>query len=155
MDKSNRKIRIALPSKGRLAEGSHQLLADVGLPVFNPNPRQYIAWIQLLPGLEVIFQRPGDIVISVRDGSVDFGITGRDIYLEKKGENGQILELHNQLGFGKCSLNVIVPDELNEVNQVADLQAYQRTLARPLKVATKFPNLARQFFAQEQTYPLR
>jgi ATP phosphoribosyltransferase len=154
MDKTNRKIRIALPSKGRLAEGSHQLLADVGLPVFNPNPRQYIAWIQLLPGLEVIFQRPGDIVISVRDGSVDFGITGRDIYLEKKGENGQILELHNQLGFGKCSLNVIVPDELNEVNQVADLQAYQRTLARPLKVATKFPNLARQFFAQETNIPI-
>lgn len=154
MDKPNRKIRIALPSKGRLAEGSHQLLADVGLPVFNPNPRQYIAWIQLLPGLEVIFQRPGDIVISVRDGSVDFGITGRDIYLEKKGENGQILELHNQLGFGKCSLNVIVPDELKEVNQVADLRKYRQDLGRPLKVATKFPNLARQFFAEMKDIPI-
>ena len=154
MDKTNRKIRIALPSKGRLAEGSHQLLADVGLPVFNPNPRQYIAWIQLLPGLEVIFQRPSDIVISVRDGSVDFGITGRDIYLEKKGENGQILELHNQLGFGKCSLNVIVPDELKEVNQVADLQKYKQDLGRPLKVATKFPNLTRQFFAEKTNIPI-
>jgi ATP phosphoribosyltransferase len=154
MDKSNRKIRIALPSKGRLAEGSHQLLADVGLPVFNPNPRQYIAWIQLLPGLEVIFQRPSDIVISVRDGSVDFGITGRDIYLEKKGENGQILELHNQLGFGKCSLNVIVPDDLSTVNHVADLQAFQQNLKRPLKIATKFPNLARQFFAEKTDIPI-
>ena len=83
MDQENRRIRIALPSKGLLAEGSKQLLADVGLPIFNPNPRQYIATIPMLPGIEVIFQRPGDIVISVRDGSVDFVITGRDIYLEK------------------------------------------------------------------------
>jgi len=91
MERMNRKIRIALPSKGLLAEGSKQLLADVGLPVYKPNPRQYIAWIPRLPELEVIFQRPGDIVISVRDGSVDFGITGLDIYLEKRDRNGQIL----------------------------------------------------------------
>lgn len=154
MDKQNRKIRIALPSKGRLAEGSHQLLADVDLPVFNPNPRQYIAKIQLLPNVEVIFQRPGDIVISVRDGSVDFGITGSDIYLEKKDSNGRILELHNQLGFGKCSLNVIVPDDLKEVNCLADLHPYQRNLGRPLKVATKFPNLAEKFFATKTDIPI-
>ena len=45
MNEPTRKIRIALPSKGLLEEGSKQLLADVGLPVYNPNPRQYIAWI--------------------------------------------------------------------------------------------------------------
>ena len=115
MDQKNRKIRIALPSKGLLAEGSKQLLADVGLPIYSPNPRQYIATIPLLPGIEVIFQRPGDIVISVRDGSVDFGITGRDIYLEKKDSNGKILELHGQLGFGKCTLNVIIPEDAEYV----------------------------------------
>jgi ATP phosphoribosyltransferase len=149
MEKQNRKIRIALPSKGRLAEGSHRLLEDVGLPVFNPNPRQYIAWIQLLPNVEVIFQRPGDIVISVRDGSVDFGITGRDIYMEKKDANGMILELHNKLGFGKCSLNVIVPEDWKAINQLSDLQEYQSELGRPLKVATKFPNLTEKFFAKK------
>ena len=80
MDEQERKIRIALPSKGLLAEGSKKLLEDVGLAVYNPNPRQYIAWIPQLPNIEIIFQRPSDIVISVRDGSVDFGITGKDIY---------------------------------------------------------------------------
>ena len=149
MDQKNRKIRIALPSKGLLAEGSKQLLADVGLPIYSPNPRQYIATIPLLPGIEVIFQRPGDIVISVRDGSVDFGITGRDIYLEKRDTNGKILELHSQLGFGKCSLNVIVPDHWLEINSLADLQQLQRSLERPLKIATKFPHLTRNFFTSE------
>lgn len=149
MDQKNRKIRIALPSKGLLAEGSKQLLADVGLPIYSPNPRQYIATIPLLPGIEVIFQRPGDIVISVRDGSVDFGITGRDIYLEKRDSNGKILELHSQLGFGKCSLNVIVPDHWFKINSLADLQQLQQSLERPLKIATKFPNLTESFFTSK------
>ena len=154
MDKQKRKIRIALPSKGRLTEGSLQLLADVGLPVFNPNPRQYIAWIPSMPDVEVIFQRPGDIVISVRDGSVDFGITGRDIYLEKKDTNGRILELHHKLGFAKCSLNVIVQEDWEEINNLEDLGNLQVSLNRPLKVATKFPNLADQFFKTKTNIPI-
>ena len=154
MKESPRKIRIALPSKGLLADGSKQLLADVGLPVYNPNPRQYIAWIQLLPDVEVIFQRPGDIVISVRDGSVDFGITGRDIYLEKKDSDGKILELHSQLGFGKCTLNVIVPDDWQTIDSMADLKEFQAKTQRSLKVATKFPNLAKEFFHSTSEIPI-
>ena len=146
MNQKNRKIRIALPSKGLLEEGSKDLLANVGFSVYKPNPRQYIAWIPRLPDVEVIFQRPGDIVISVRDGSVDFGITGRDIYLEKKDQNGRIIELHSQLGFGKCSLNVIIPDNLHQIDTLMDLTAYQRKLKRPLKIATKFPRLTQSYF---------
>jgi ATP phosphoribosyltransferase len=146
MSDNDRKIRIALPSKGLLAEGSMSLLSNVGFPIYKPNPRQYIASIPQLPGIEVIFQRPGDIVISVRDGSVDFGITGSDIYLEKKGANGSILPLHNNLGYGKCTLNVIVPDSWENVNTLEDLKKYQVSLGRPLKIATKFPILAGDFF---------
>lgn len=155
MDQKNRKIRIALPSKGLLAAGSKQLLTDVGLPIYSPNPRQYIALIPLLPGIEVIFQRPGDIVISVRDGSVDFGITGRDIYLEKRDSNGKILELHSQLGFGQCTLNVIIPDDWIEINSLADLQQLQQSMERPLKVATKFPKLAENFFTSKTEIPIK
>ncbi|MCH7588719.1 MAG: ATP phosphoribosyltransferase [Chloroflexi bacterium] len=144
----DRSIRIALPSKGLLAEGSKKLLADVGLSVYSPNPRQYIALIPSLPGIEVIFQRPSDIVISVRDGSVDFGITGRDVFLEKDDSNGRILELHSRLGFGKCSLNVIVPDAWAEINAVDDLVKLQGDLGRALKIATKFPRLTTDYFQE-------
>ena len=154
MDEKKRKTRIALPSKGLLAEGSKRLLEDVGLPVYSPNPRQYIAWIPSLPNVEVIFQRPGDIVISVRDGSVDFGITGRDVFLEKKDDIGKILELHNQLGFAKCTLNLIVPDDWKEINSLPDLHQFQIALDRPLKVATKFPNLTEDFFASRVEIPI-
>ncbi len=146
MNGQNRNIRIALPSKGLLEEKSKELLKNVGYKIHNPNPRQYMASIPRLPGVEVIFQRLGDIVVSVRDGSVDFGITGRDIFLEKRDSNGNILELHSQLGFGRCSLNVIVPESWDEVRQLEDLSDLYKKMNRPLKVATKFPHLTKKFF---------
>ncbi|MBT3314047.1 MAG: ATP phosphoribosyltransferase [Anaerolineae bacterium] len=148
MQEEERKIRISLPSKGRLGEKSKELLANVGFRIYSPNPRQYKATIPRFPEMEVIFQRPSDIVHSVRDGSVDFGITGRDIFLEKKGANGEILELHQRLGFGKCSLNMIVPGEWEDVNLLEDLSIMESSLNRGLKIASKFPNLTNEFLKQ-------
>ena len=84
-------IRLSLPSKGRLQDDSLNFLAECGLSVYKTNPRQYQAKMPALPDLSVLFQRPGDIVVSVRQGSVDFGITGLDVLEEKRGENGDII----------------------------------------------------------------
>jgi ATP phosphoribosyltransferase len=123
-------------------------LAACGFAIYKPNPRQYEASIPALPGLTVLFQRPADIVISVRNGSVDFGITGLDVLAEHRGENGDILTIHSALGFGACSLNVIVPEEWADVNAMTDLPRKQAELGRPLRVATKFPNTAAPFFTR-------
>lgn len=147
MEKRKNQIRLALPSKGRLAEEALQLLEAAGLAVYKPNPRQYQAVIPNLPDVQVIFQRASDIVVSVRDGSVDFGITGYDVVAEKRGANGDVLILHQALGFGRCSLNVIVPEALGLMS-MADVQAYQAQLQRPLKVATKYKNATSNFFDQ-------
>jgi ATP phosphoribosyltransferase len=141
-------IRLALPSKGILAESALELLADVGLHVYKPNPRQYRATIPSLPGVTVLLQRPGDIVVSVRDGSVDFGITGWDVVAERRGANGDVLVIHPALGFGHCALNVIVPETWEQVNTMADLPGLSRHLGRPIRVATKFPNLSRAFCSE-------
>jgi ATP phosphoribosyltransferase len=140
-------IRLALPSKGRLSEDAQELLANAGLRVYKPNPRQYQASIPSLPNLTVLFQRAGDIAVSVHDGTVDFGITGWDVIAEKSA-NGEVLPLHKKLGFGHCTLNVIVPESWKQTRCVADLQTLQRELERPLRVATKFPNVTRKFFDQ-------
>jgi ATP phosphoribosyltransferase len=104
-------IRLALPSKGRLELAAIDFLASAGLRVDKPNPRQYFARIPALPGLTVMFQRPGDIVVSVREGSVDFGIAGLDAVEERRGEDGEILILHEALDFGHCALTLAVPEE--------------------------------------------
>jgi ATP phosphoribosyltransferase len=141
-------MRLSLPSKGRLAEESLSFLAACGLSVYKPNPRQYEAVIPALPGLTVLFQRPGDIVVSVRDGSVDFGITGIDVIEERRGENGALLVLHEALGFGSCALTVAVPEDWENVQSVAGLQRQSSLLRRPLRVATKYPTLTGRFLSE-------
>jgi len=141
-------IRLSLPSKGRLAQAALDLLAACGLGIDKPNPRQYAARIPALPGLTVLFQRPGDIVVSVRDGSVDFGITGMDVVAERQGDNGAVLVLHDALNFGHCRLCLAVPEAWETVHTMADLAAHARALGRPLRVATKFPHLTGDFLAR-------
>jgi ATP phosphoribosyltransferase len=142
-------VRLSLPSKGRLQDMALSFLAQAGLSVFKPNPRQYQAEIPALPELGVLFQRPGDIVVSVRQGSVDFGITGIDVIEEKRGDNGDILILHDTLGFGHCALTLAVPEAWDQVNDLPTLKAWSATLGRPLRVATKFPVLTERFLSQQ------
>ncbi len=141
-------IRLSLPSKGRLAQDATALLTACGLAIDKPNPRQYAARIPALPGLTVLFQRPGDIVVSVRDGSVDFGITGMDMVTERRGDNGAVLVLHDALGFGHCHLSLAVPETWETVHTMADLAAHARTLPQPLRVGTKFPHLTGDFLSR-------
>lgn len=142
-------IRLSLPSKGRLQEEALNFLAECGLSVYKLNPRQYQAKMSALPELTVIFQRPGDIVVSVRDGSVDFGITGIDVLEEKRGRNGDVLVLHDALGFGHCALTLAVPEAWSEVTKIESLKNYSSALQRPLRVATKFPILTERFLSQK------
>jgi ATP phosphoribosyltransferase len=143
-------VRISLPSKGRLAEDSLAFLEACGLQVDKPNPRQYQATIRGLPELLVLFQRPADIVVSVRDGSVEFGISGLDVIEERRGDNGQILVLHDNLNFGFCSLNLAVPEGWQGVNNTQDLKSYSATLGHTLRVATKYPVLTSRYLGARE-----
>jgi len=151
MDRQN-DVRLSLPSKGRLAEAAQDFLSACGLRVDKPNPRQYAARIPHLPGLTVLLQRPGDIVVSVRDSSVDFGITGMDMVAERRGENGDVLVLHDALGFGHCQLCVAVP-ETWPAHTMDDLAVHAHTFPRPLRVATKFPYLTAAFLERYAIRP--
>lgn len=149
-------IRLALPSKGRLADDTLEFLEACGLKVYRPNPRQYAATIPALPGLTVMFQRPGDIAVSVRQGSVDFGITGLDVFAEKCGvEAAEVIVLHDTLGFSRCRLGLAVPDEwrAERMAELANAAAEKAAKGEALRVATKFPALTGRFLEQEGISP--
>lgn len=141
-------VRLSLPSHGRLSDAALEFLAACGLEVEKPNPRQYAAHIPKLPGLTVLFQRPGDIVVSVQQGTVDFGITGLDVLSECPGWQESILLLHDALGFGQCRLCLAVPEEWSDVRRTADLAQQAASLARPLRIATRFPRLTEEFLVR-------
>lgn len=152
-------IRLALPSKGVLQAAAIDFLENCGLRVFRPNPRQYAATIPNLHGVTVIFQRPGDIVTGVKQGSLDFGVTGLDVLAEQAyGHVGStVLTLHDALGFGPCTLNLAVPEDA-PARTMADLAQWAQKLAengRFLRVATKFTHLTTDFLAAHNVTPVK
>ncbi|HMT22449.1 MAG TPA: ATP phosphoribosyltransferase [Promineifilum sp.] len=149
-------IRLALPSKGILQDGALEFLEACGLRVYRPNPRQYAATIPSLPGVTVMFQRPGDIATSIQAGSIDFGITGYDV-LAEKGVTGATLIIHDDLGFGACTLNLAVP-ESSPVSSLADLRAWvgrQAGEGQTIRIATKFPKTTAAFLDRHGVGPYR
>lgn len=142
-------LRLALPSKG-WEEDTLRFLGQCGLRVERSNPRQYRAHMRGLPtgAAEVVFQRATDIFEEVSAGTVDLGITGFDIVAEHRSEEDEIVVVHGELGFRRCALVIAVPEGWVDVTSVADLAevaAELRTAGREMRVATKYPNLARQF----------
>ncbi|HEY0581392.1 MAG TPA: ATP phosphoribosyltransferase [Chloroflexota bacterium] len=142
-------LRLALPGKG-WEDDVLRFLGACGLRVDRSNPRQYRARMRGLPtgSAEVVFQRAQDIFEEVNAGTVDLGITGYDIVAEHRSEEDDVLVVHGELGFRRCSLVVAVPEgwvDVTSVSDLAEVAAELRVNGRELRVATKYPNLTRQF----------
>jgi len=128
----NKKIRIAIPNKGRLKKPAIEALARAGIEVLEED-RAYVSQTSD-PQFEAIFARANDIPVYVHYGAVDLGITGHDLILER---GADVLELMD-LEFGYCKLVVAVPED-SSIESVVEVPALTR-------VATGFPNITRNFF---------
>ncbi|MCK6577984.1 MAG: ATP phosphoribosyltransferase [Anaerolineae bacterium] len=140
-------VTLALPSKGALADPTLGFLADCGLRVDKPNPRQYTGVISALPSIAVLFQRVNDVLYKVADGTAQLGITGLDVVKEQP--FNEVVVIHDDLHYGQCKLIVAVPESWIDVTSVIDLAEVAHDMreqhGRNLRVATKFTRLARKF----------
>jgi len=125
-------LRIGVPSKGRLAEISSQLLKEAGLS-FRRQDRSLFARVREMP-IDVTFLRTDDIPILCAEGAIDLGITGSDLVAE----SGVELTTRLQLGVGNCRLAVCVP-EGGDVQSPADLAGK--------RIATSFPHVTSEYLA--------
>lgn len=135
-------IRVAIPSKGGILDGTKHLLSSIGVDVEIQNPRQYVATLKG-KDVQVWLQRPGDIVRKVRDGDVDLGFVGKDLVAEYQGENGNIVPVHERLGYGECRLAVAVPMSWEECHDMSHFRV--RSQFRELRIATKYHHLTERF----------
>ena len=142
---------MALPSKGRMAEDTLALLKDCQLNVVKPNPRQYVARISQLPGVEVWFQRATDVVRKLTYGDVDLGIVGGDMVAEIGDADPDLVVLHDALGFGHCHLALGVPmtGRFAAIDSLDKLRAMPWSEAAPLRVVTGYQNIARRYFREK------
>ena len=147
----NDRVLLALPSKGMLAEPTLNFLRTCDLKVHKVNPRQYTASMPALPQIDVLFQRVGDIVYKIADGAVHLGITGLDIV--KEHPSGELVVVHDNLGYGACELVLAVPESWLDVDCMNDLidisLDFREQKHRNLRIATKFTNLTRSFLHEQ------
>lgn len=127
-----RVIRIAIPNKGRIAAPVAELMEKSGLHLIDIEERRLISRTPD-PHIEVLFARPVDIPEYVATGAADLGITGHDMVVER----GAVVDELLDLGFGRASLVLAVPED-SPAESPEDLA--------DAKIATEFPEVTRAFF---------
>ena len=144
-------LTLAIPSKGRLKEKCDQTFAAAGLRLEQVNARGYRATIAGLPGVEVMLLSAGEIASALLAGDIHLGITGEDLLRESAPEIEGRLALVKKLDFGFADVVVAVSNYWIDVSTMADLvdicAAYAIAHKKRLRVATKYANLTRNFFA--------
>ena len=147
-------ITLAIPSKGRLMEATAELLGRAGFTIDRLGAdRGYRGVLRGLDGVEIAFLSASEIAQNLRDGKVDLGVTGQDLLYEKIPPDDHAVRLLVRLGFGPADVVVAVPECWLDVASMADLdeiaESFYERHGRRLRVATKYHNLTRRFFAEK------
>ena len=143
---------IAVPAKGRLQENAEAFFARAGLKLVQPRGvREYRGSIEGYDGIEVAYLSAAEITQQLGQGAVHFGITGEDLVREMIPDADTKVVLIEGLGFGHANVVVAVPQAWIDVRNMADLDdvatAFRHKRDRRMRVATKYVNLTRDFFA--------
>lgn len=147
-------LTLAIPSKGRLMEDTLGLFADAGLAISKPgNDRGYRGTMAGLGDVEVAFLSASEIARHLRDGTVDLGVTGEDLLRETIPDLARHARVVARLGFGGADVVVAVPECWIDVSTMSDLDEvsvhFYQAHDHRLRIATKYFNLTRRFFAEK------
>lgn len=126
-------LSVALP-KGRLGDKVYDLLSGVGCGC----PEGYADSRRLVvenpaAGIRYFLVKPSDVGIYVERGAADIGIVGKDILAESGADVYELLDT----GLGRCRMCVAGPKDFAD------------DPGRTLRVATKFPRIARNYYAAQ------
>ena len=123
-------LNVALP-KGRLGEKVYDMFEKAGFPCpsIKENNRKLIFENEEC-GVRYFWVKPSDVAIYVERGAADIGVAGKDILLEYEPDIYELLDLN----LGKCRMAVAAKKDFHD------------DPARTLKVATKFSNIASNYY---------
>ena len=124
-------LNIALP-KGRLGEKVYAIMEAAGFecPSIKENNRKLV-FENPEKQVRYFWVKPSDVAIYVERGAADIGVAGKDILLEYEPDVYELLDLD----LGKCRMAVAAPADFRDDEN------------RTLRVATKFVNIAANYYA--------
>lgn len=123
-------LNIALP-KGRLGDKVYELFASIGYDcseIYSDNRK--LVFENAENGVRYLLVKPSDVAIYIAHGAADIGVVGKDILEEGDFDIYELLDLD----LGKCNMCVAAPND------------YIEDFDRPLRVATKFVNIAKNYY---------
>ena len=128
-----RMLNIALP-KGRLGEKVYEIFEAAGYecPALR-EPNRRLIFENEAAGVRYFWSKPSDVAIYVERGAADIGVAGKDILLESEPDVYELLDLN----MGKCRMCVAGPADFRD------------DISRTLRVATKFPNIAKSYYSSQ------
>ena len=146
------KLILAVPSKGRLMEQTAEAFAAAGMVLRKTgNERGYRGEVVGFPDIDVAFVSASEIAWNLKTGRVHVGVTGEDLIAEQMSDAATRVTFVKKLGFGNADVVVAVPDCWIDVRNMDDLAEialpFRRAHGRWYRVATKYLNLTRRFFA--------
>lgn len=125
-------LRVAVPNKGALAQAASEMLRECGYR--QRTDTKELALRDPANGAEFFYLRPRDIAVYVGEGTLDVGITGRDLLLDSGATATEVMSL----GFGRSRFHFAGP-----AGKYSDLQELQG-----LRVATSYTGIVEQFLAE-------
>ena len=129
---TNDLLRIAVPNKGSLAQAATDMLRESGYR--QRQDSKELTLVDADNGAEFFYLRPRDIALYVGEGTLDVGITGRDLLLDSGAKAEEVMAL----GFGRSTFRFAGP-----TGRYADLAQLQGS-----RIATSYEGLVRQYLAE-------
>ncbi|MFH1521308.1 MAG: ATP phosphoribosyltransferase [Candidatus Micrarchaeota archaeon] len=127
-------IKLAIPNKGRLNPEVVKLLEKIGLEIPENGRKLYANTNN--PNIQIIYARAADIPLYVQSGAADIGISGEDMVSESNADVKILLKLN----FGICKVVVAAP--------ISSRIKSNKDYSNGIKVATKLPNITKEYFAK-------
>ena len=143
-------INIGIPSKGRLRKDVLKVFSKKRFKLISERgERDLIGSIQNKSNIKILYLHAREIIERLGDGSLDIGFSGFDLLKESEVNIQNKISVVKKLSFGNANLVVAIPDPWIDVQTVADLEEiafeFRDKKKKRLRVATKYPNLTRQF----------
>ena len=143
-------INIGIPSKGRLRKDILKIFKKNKLNLVSERgERDLLGSIKNLSNVKILYLHAREIVERLGDGSLDLGFSGYDLLKESEINIQNKINVVKKYGLGKAILVVAIPDPWIDVQTVADLEEiafeFKDKKKKRLRVATKYPNLTREF----------
>jgi ATP phosphoribosyltransferase len=144
-------IKIGIPSKGRLRTDVLNIFKKSKLKLISERgDRDLFGSVKKRKNIQIIYLHAREIIERLSDKSLDIGFSGLDLLKESEINIQNNIKVFKSYPFGKATLVVAIPGDWIDVFSMADLEEvafqFKDKKKKRLRVATKYPNLTREFF---------